>query len=198
MDAPALIEAVLRKAAGLSQTAAAEAIGVSQKSVSRWRAGDRADVWGETRQKLEAYLAGETGGGAAGMSGAGDDEALEMPEVWGRIDAVRADTTLSGVERLIQVEQILAAGRLAIQHKEARLAEARARVIEREVGAAESRTHLVEREVEGATARALALQAPEATAPVPGPEKAVAAGRQSARTIRRRRGDGEGHRGTGG
>lgn len=56
VDDASLIEAVLRKTQDLSQTAAAAAIGVSQKSLSRWRAGERNALWEETRRKLEEFL----------------------------------------------------------------------------------------------------------------------------------------------
>lgn len=56
-----LVEAALRATDHLPQTAAARALGVSQVSVSRWRAGERRELWTVTRRKLEAYLLGARG-----------------------------------------------------------------------------------------------------------------------------------------
>ena len=53
-----LVEEALRATGHLPQTAAARALGVSQVSVSRWRAGERRELWTVTRRKLEAYLLG--------------------------------------------------------------------------------------------------------------------------------------------
>ena len=58
MDDAALVDAVVRATGRMPQTAAARALGVSQVSVSRWRAGERRELWRTTRAKLEAYLRG--------------------------------------------------------------------------------------------------------------------------------------------
>lgn len=100
--------------------------------------------------------------GASGGSGALDDldrEALEMPEVWQRMDALNADPAISETARMIRIEQVLAAGRMALQHKETRAAEGRLRVIERETSAGDRRIQLMEMAERGADRRAeLALR----------------------------------------
>lgn len=173
---------------------AAEMLGVSEGTIRRWREGVVPDqLRADTRHALERFLEGRPAGGDV----AGDAEALEMPEVWERIDAAYADTSLSPSLQSLRVEQILAAGRMALQHKETALAGQRTRLIDREIEAAESRTQLVGKEVEGATARALALQAPDATAPAPGkatPEETAAVARQAIPQVPQKRGGADSRR----
>ena len=51
-----LIEAFVAASDGLSQTAAAEAAGVGQNTISRWRRGDRGKLQARTRAALVSYL----------------------------------------------------------------------------------------------------------------------------------------------
>ena len=90
-DDGTLIERALEATQGLSQTAAAEVLGVSQLTVSRWRRGQRRALWGETRSKLEAFLRCRPG---ADREPAGDGPCAEPElEAW-------ADDFLAALENV--------------------------------------------------------------------------------------------------
>lgn len=67
-----MIEQFLVEVRGMTQKAAAERLGVDQRTISRWRAGDRRSLRGDTRSKLERFLTSGMGR-AAGLVAEEDD-----------------------------------------------------------------------------------------------------------------------------
>ena len=159
-----------------------DVMGISADDVSRWRRGRWEYLTGEKREAILRFLTASSESEVEEE----EDAALEMVEVWQRIDAVNADPSLSEVVRLMRVEQLLAAGRMALQHKETRLARGRERIIEREIDAAERRTLAVEREGERADARlSLYVEDGESTPTPRLSDEELAALRQSGRRASR-------------
>jgi hypothetical protein len=202
IDWTVAVDRALESTGGQTDSAAGEALGVSESTYRRWRimreqGEDIPEPRGVVRDALWRFVEASGGNGTPptpshlGGDRAGEAEALEMPEVWPRIDALNADQSISETVRLIRIEQVLAAGRMALQHKEARAAEARTRTIEKEGDRADRRTLAIEREGERADAR-LALHQDEGAEPTPpagraGPEETAAAARGASRRVHPRK-----------
>lgn len=166
MTAPSLGGQIreVRRGLGLSQAAFGDEVGVNRPStVSDWERGVAIPSEAMLRKieevgGLEAGVLDQLARDAAQDAREDDLEAQSeavagMAEVWARIDEVSADASISQTAKLIRIEQILAAGRLALQYKETRLAERRTRAIGREADVAETRLRAVEREAELGDAR---------------------------------------------
>lgn len=142
-----LIRAALKRVEEIPEARkAARILGVSPGTLEAWRRGTFRPLRTPVRDKLINNRSGANGkGGVLNIRTPGSDRMTEFERaLWDHIGAIEADSALTAVLKVIKIEGLLAAQRLAVQDKEAAAAGIRARVIDKETDHASARNRLLQ------------------------------------------------------
>jgi hypothetical protein len=161
----------LAKAARMTQSGAADAVGVTQPTASEWWRKVYRDLRPENRRALEDFVKGARTGHASGKSPSNGLPSSPggMPEeaydgFFQRVDEINRADMAEGM-KIMKIDALASAIRAEQGRRAEMAAEARARAVERAEAAAESRARAIEREMDAgrASMRAVAGGSPIAT-----------------------------------